>query len=57
MSEQRDEEEHVGDLAPNVPDCGARGEFMPNCGQMEGTDSCWACGRTRAEHDTAEVRS
>jgi hypothetical protein len=49
------EEEHVGDL-PNAPDCGARGEFMPTCGQMEGKDSCWACGRTHAEHDAARAK-
>lgn len=32
---------------PRTPDTHL---FMEPCGQFEGTDSCWFCGRPDAEH-------
>lgn len=30
-------------------------DFTPPCGSQEGRDSCWLCGRARADHTLPEV--
>lgn len=38
------------DSHPPLPRTPQTHLFMEPCGQFEGTDSCWFCGRPDAEH-------